>query len=65
MRTFLFVLDTKEKAVEFTVLWLPERFPKLYAYLLITLVVVTLSTLTYICNCCISAHVAYNQLPIV
>ncbi|XP_063985476.1 uncharacterized protein Mppe isoform X3 [Diachasmimorpha longicaudata] len=59
-------IDTHEKSVDFTILWLPERFPKLKGYLWVFSIVMTFILSSFICNCCAwSTHVAYSHLPAV
>ncbi|XP_008551437.1 metallophosphoesterase 1 homolog [Microplitis demolitor] len=57
-------IDTQDKSLEFTVLWLPERFPKLLGYLLVVTIIIVLVKCTLICSCCTSPnHVAYSPIP--
>ncbi|XP_015110716.1 metallophosphoesterase 1 homolog isoform X3 [Diachasma alloeum] len=59
-------IDTRDKSVDFTILWLPERFPKLKGYLWIFSIVMIFIMSSFICNCCVwSTHVAYSHLPAV
>ncbi|XP_034936354.1 uncharacterized protein C630.12 isoform X2 [Chelonus insularis] len=57
-------INNEDKSVDFTVLWLPERFPKLIGYLCVIIFLIIIAKCTMICSCFSSpSHVVYNQLP--
>lgn len=56
-------IDTQEKTVEFTILWLPGRFSQLWAYLFVGLFVLAVTLCTYLSGYCMKSHTAYNRMP--
>lgn len=56
-------IDTQEKTVEFTILWLPDRFPLLRAYIFIGILVVILAICFFVSGCCVKSYATYNRLP--
>lgn len=57
---FIF-LDTQEKIVEFTILWLPGRFPQLWIYIFVGIFILAFSICMCISNYCTKSH-AYNRM---
>lgn len=45
------ILDTRDKSVDFTILWLPSRFPKLKGYLWIISIILFSFVSILVCNC--------------
>ncbi|XP_012538134.1 uncharacterized protein LOC105837698 [Monomorium pharaonis] len=56
-------IDTQEKTVEFTILWLPGRFPQLRAYIFIVVLVIVLAICSFFSGCCVKSYATYNRLP--
>ena len=59
----IYIADTQEKTVEFTILWLPDRFPLLRAYIFIGILVVILAICFFVSGCCVKSYATYNRLP--
>lgn len=55
--------DTQEKTVEFTILWLPGRFPQLRAYIFIIILVIVLAICFFVSGCCVKGYATYNRIP--
>ncbi|XP_035731788.1 uncharacterized protein LOC118445872 isoform X2 [Vespa mandarinia] len=56
-------IDTQEKIVEFTILWLPNRFLQLKTYIFIIIVMVLLLLCSCICSHCSKTYTTYNRIP--
>ncbi|XP_011258011.1 uncharacterized protein LOC105252368 [Camponotus floridanus] len=56
-------IDTQEKTVEFTILWLPGRFPQLCAYIFIVILVIVLATCSFVSGCCAKSYATYSRIP--
>nr|XP_050848831.1 metallophosphoesterase 1 isoform X3 [Vespula vulgaris] len=56
-------IDTQEKIVEFTILWLPNRFLQLKIYIFIIILVILLLLCSCICTCCSKTYTTYNRIP--
>ncbi|XP_015589694.1 metallophosphoesterase 1 homolog isoform X2 [Cephus cinctus] len=57
-------IDTQEKIVEFTILWLPGRFPQLllYLFILVSVIIFSLKLISG-CGCCVgNSRPTYNRL---
>ncbi|KAJ8675682.1 hypothetical protein QAD02_011468 [Eretmocerus hayati] len=57
-------IDTPEKNLDFTILWLPDRFYQLWLYIYVLTVVFFLIILFLLCTFCTNSHVAYSRVPI-
>ncbi|XP_076642954.1 metallophosphoesterase [Halictus rubicundus] len=55
-------IDTQEKTVEFTILWLPGRFPHLWIYVYVGVFVLIFSIFFYISSCCLKNHAGYTRM---
>ncbi|CAL7952139.1 unnamed protein product [Xylocopa violacea] len=55
-------IDTQEKVVEFTILWLPGRFPQLWIYVFVGIFILAFSVCTYISSYCVKGHAAYSRM---
>lgn len=55
-------IDTQEKTLEFTILWLPGRFPQLCVYLFVGLLILAFSICMCISSCCVKSHAAYSRM---
>ncbi|XP_044013738.1 uncharacterized protein LOC122856030 [Aphidius gifuensis] len=70
-------IDTRDKSVDFTILWLPSRFPKLKGYLWIIAIILFSFVAILVCNCFASSsspsslynnnsnYMMYNHLMII
>ncbi|KAL0113815.1 hypothetical protein PUN28_011270 [Cardiocondyla obscurior] len=56
-------IDTQEKTVEFTILWLPNRFLQLYAYIFVVILIIVLAICIFVSGCCVKSYATYNRIP--
>lgn len=56
-------IDTQDKIIDFTILWLPGRFSQLGIYLFIGLLVLAVSFCTWLSGTCLKSHGTYNRMP--
>lgn len=63
MCIYVCIADTQEKTVEFTILWLPGRFPQLCAYVFIVILVIVLATCSFVSGCCVKSYATYSRIP--
>ena len=55
-------IDTQEKTVEFTILWLPGRFPQLWIYVFVGIFILAFTIFVYISSYCVKSHAAYSRM---
>lgn len=56
-------IDTREKTVEFTILWLPGRFQQLHFYIYVMLLIIVLATCSYVLGRCRKSYATYMRIP--
>lgn len=56
--------DTQEKTLDFTILWLPDRFYQLWLYLYVLGAAAFFSAIFIVCSICTNNHIAYSRVPI-
>ncbi|XP_015177867.1 PREDICTED: uncharacterized protein LOC107067143 [Polistes dominula] len=56
-------IDTQEKIVQFTILWLPNRLLQLKTYIFIIILMILFLMCSCICSCCFKTHTTYNRIP--
>ncbi|XP_076618110.1 metallophosphoesterase [Colletes latitarsis] len=55
-------IDTQEKTVEFTILWLPGRFPQLWIYVFVGVFILAFSIFVCISSYCLKSHAVYSRM---
>ncbi|XP_076162815.1 metallophosphoesterase [Ptiloglossa arizonensis] len=55
-------IDTQEKTVEFTILWLPGRFPQLWIYIFVGIFILSFSIFVCISSYCSKSHAIYSRM---
>ncbi|XP_066603955.1 metallophosphoesterase 1 homolog [Prorops nasuta] len=58
----LVYIDTQEKTAEFTILWLPNRFPQLLIYLIVSILTIVLIICICLSSCCSNRNAGYNLI---
>ncbi|KAL6267379.1 hypothetical protein P5V15_000454 [Pogonomyrmex californicus] len=59
----LVYIDTQEKTVDFTILWLPNRFSQLRLYIFIIGLIIVLAACSFISSCYVKSYATYNRIP--
>lgn len=58
----LVYIDTQEKMINFTILWLPGRFPQLWIYVFVGIFILAFSVCTCISSYCVKGRAAYSRM---
>ncbi|KAG7202186.1 hypothetical protein KM043_015865 [Ampulex compressa] len=56
-------IDTQDKTIEFTILWLPGRFPQLMAYVLVGVLIMLFLVCIFTSACCTKGYSTYSRMP--